>query len=140
MAAAPEYLANAYVGYARATTGVTATDGSSAASTFTWAGGAAPATDYMWVKAIISSTNATGTGDLGDCLFHFWMDDGSAARLIRTIDAGNQAAGSATTSAGQWEVSFGPEFIFPSNVVPEFTCSVTPTSGNVDVVIICQAA
>lgn len=140
MAAAPKYLANAYVGYARATSGVTATDGSSAASTFTWAGGAAPATDYMWVKAIISSTNATGTGDLADCLFNFFVDDGTTARLIRTIDAGNQAVGSATTSAGQWEVSFGPEWIFPSTVLPEFSVSVTPTAGNVDVILICQAA
>lgn len=139
MATAIKYTDTAKIAHCRATTGVAATDGSGASTAFTWYN-TAPATDYMWVKAIISSTNATGTGDLGDCLFHFFVDDGTTSRLIRSIDAGNQAAGSATTSAGQWEVSFGPEWIFPSTVLPEFAVSVTPTAGNVDVVLICQAA
>lgn len=141
MALNVKYFDTAKVGYARATTGVTATDGSAAASTFSWYGGSAPAGDYMWVKAIISSTNNAGTADLADCLFHFFVDDGTTSRLVRTVDSGgNLSAGSVTTSAGQWEVSFGPEWIFPSSVLPEFSVSVTPTAGNVDVVLICQAA
>lgn len=139
MAASIKYFDTAKIAYARATTGVTATDGSGSSTTFTWYN-SAPTGDYMWVKAIISATNATGTADLADCLFHFFIDDGTTARLVRTIDAGNQATGSATTSAGQWEVSFGPEWIFPSTVLPEFTVSATPTAGNVDVILICQAA
>lgn len=139
MAASIKYFDTAKIAHARATTGVTATDGSAAASTFTWYN-SAPTGDYMWVKAIISATNNAGTADLADCLFNFFVDDGTTARLIRTIDAGNQAIGSATTSAGQWEVSFGPEWIFPSTVLPEFSVSVTPTAGNVDVILICQAA
>lgn len=139
MAASIKYFDTAKIAYARATTGVTATDGSVATSTFTWYN-SAPTGDYMWVKAIISATNNAGTADLADCLFNFFVDDGTTARLIRTIDAGNQAIGSATTSAGQWEVSFGPEWIFPSTVLPEFAVSATPTAGNVDVILICQAA
>lgn len=139
MAASPAYTATAKVAHARATTGVTATDGSGASSTFSWYGGSAPASDYMWVKAIISATNNAGTADLADCLFHFFIDDGTTSRLVRTIDAGNISVGSATASAGQWEVSFGPEWIFPSNVLPEFSVSATPTAGNVDVVLYCQA-
>ena len=140
MAASIKYFDTAKIAYARATTGVTATDGSGAASTFSWYGGSAPASDYMWVKAIISATNNAGTADLADCLFNFFVDDGTTSRLIRTIDAGNISVGSATASAGQWEVSFGPEWIFPSTVLPEFAVSVTPTAGNVDVILICQAA
>jgi hypothetical protein len=139
MAASPAYTATAKVGHCRVTTGVAATDGSGTGGTFSWYGGSAPAGDYMWVKAIISSTNNAGTADLADCLFHFFVDDGTTARLVRTIDAANVSAGSTTTSAGQWEVSFGPEWIFPSNVLPEFTVSVTPTAGNVDVILLCQA-
>ena len=139
MAASIKYFDTSKIAYARATSGVTATDGSGASSTFTWYN-TAPSGDYMWVRAIISSTNNAGTADLADCLFHFFVDDGTTARLVRTIDAGNQATGSATTSAGQWEVSFGPEWIFPSTVLPEFAVSVTPTAGNVDVILICQAA
>lgn len=139
MAASIKYFDTAKIAHCRATTGVAATDGSGASSTFTWYN-TAPSGDYMWVKAIISATNNAGTADLGDCLFNFFIDDGTTVRLVRTIDAGNQATGSATTSAGQWEVSFGPEWIFPSTVLPEFTVSATPTAGNVDVILICQAA
>ena len=139
MAASIKYFDTAKIAHARVTTGVVNTDGSGTGTTFTWYN-TAPSTDYMWVKAIISATNATGTADLADCLFHFFVDDGTTSRLIRTIDAGNITVGSATASAGQWEVSFGPEWIFPSTVLPEFTCSATPTAGNVDVVLICQAA
>ena len=139
MAASIKYFDTAKIAHARATTGATATDGSGSNTTFTWYN-SAPSGDYMWVKAIISSTNNAGTADLADCLFNFFVDDGTTARLVRTIDAGNQATGSATTSAGQWEVSFGPEWIFPSTVLPEFSVSVTPTAGNVDVILICQAA
>lgn len=140
MAASIKYFDSAKVGHARITTGVAATDGSGTGSTFAWYGGSAPAGDYMWVRAIVSATSSAGTADLADSLLHFFIDDGTTARLVRTIDFGNQSAGSTTTSAGQWEVTFGPEWIFPSNVLPEVTCSVTPTSGNVDVVLICQAA
>ena len=139
MAASIKYFDTAKIAHARATTGVTATDGSASVSAFTWFN-SAPSGDYMWVKAIISATNNAGTADLADCLFNFFVDDGTTSRLIRTIDAGNIATGSATASAGQWEVSFGPEWIFPSTVLPEFAVSVTPTAGNVDVILICQAA
>ena len=92
MAASIKYFDTAKIAYARATTGVTATDGSGSASAFTWYN-TAPSGDYMWVKAIISATNNAGTADLADCLFHFFVDDGTTSRLIRTIDAGSLAAG-----------------------------------------------
>lgn len=139
MAASIKYFDTAKIAYARVTTGAAATDGSGSSTAFTWYN-TAPSTDYMWVRAIISASNNAGTADLADCLFNFFVTDGTTERLVRTIDAGNQAAGSTTTSAGQWEVSFGPEWIFPSTVVPKIACSVTPTAGNVDVVFIVQAA
>lgn len=139
MATSVKYFATAKVGHARLTTGVAASDGSGASTPTTWYN-SAPAGDYMWVKAIISSTNNLGTSDLADCLLNIFIDDGTTNRLVRTIDFGNISAGSTTTSAGQWEISFGPEWIFPSTVLPEFAVTVTPTAGNVDVVIICQEA
>lgn len=139
MAASIKYFDTAKIAHCRATTGAAATDGSGSSTSFTWYN-TAPSTDYMWVKAIISSTNNAGTSDLADCLFSFFVTDGTTERLIRTVDAGNQATGSATTSAGQWEVTFGPEWIFPSTVLPKFAVSATPTAGNVDVVFIVQAA
>lgn len=139
MAASIKYFDSAKIAYARITTGSAATDGSGSPSAFTWYN-TAPSGDYMWVRAIVSATSSAGTADLADSLLHFFVDDGTTSRLVRTIDFGNQAAGSTTTSAGQWEVTFGPEWIFPSTVLPEVSCSVTPTSGNVDIVLICQAA
>lgn len=140
MATAIKYLANAKIGYARVTTGVTATDGSGSLTAVTWMGGVAPAADWMLVKVIVSATNATGTADMADCLFHIFVDDSTNARLLRTVDAGNIAVGSTTASAGQWELTFGPEFVFPSNVLPEVSVSVTPTAGNIDFVFIIQEA
>lgn len=138
MAAAPVYLDGAKVGHARVTTGNAATDGSGTLAAISWYGGAAPAGDWMLTKVVISATNATGTADLADCLFHIFVDDTTTSRLLRTIDPGNVTAGTTSLSAGQWEVNFGPEFMFPSNVLPEFSVSVTPTAGNVDFVVFAQ--
>lgn len=140
MATAIKYFDKAKVGHARVTTGVANTDGSGTPTAVSWYGGSAPAADWMLVKVIISATNATGTADIADCLFNIFIDDTVTTRLLRTIDPGVVAAGTTNTSAGQWEVTFGPEFIFPSNVVPEVTVSVTPTAGNVDFIFICQEA
>ena len=123
----------------KSTTGVTATDGSGSETATTWFGGS-PTTDWMLVRVIISTTSATGVGDLADSLIHIWYDDGTNQRLLRTIDPGNPAAGSTTVSAYQIEVSFGPEYIFPGNVNISFTVSVTPTAGNVDFVVLGQAS
>lgn len=139
MAASVKYFDTAKIAHGRATTGVTATDGSGTGSTFTWYN-SAPSGDWMLTKIIFTSTSATGVGDLADCLIHIFVDDGSTSRIIRTIDVGNPAAGSTTVSAYQIEVNFGPEFVFPSTVLPEFTISVTPTAGNLDAVLFAQAA
>lgn len=141
MAAAPVYYTTPKVGYCRLTTGVAATDGSSAPTGLTWYGGSAPSADYMLVKVIASATNNAGTANLADCLLHIWVDDSTTSRLLRTFDLGDQAAGTTALSAGQWEITFAPgEFCFPSNVLPEFTVSVTPTAGNVDIVALLQMA
>ena len=139
MAAAVKYFDTAKIAHGRATTGVTATDGSGTGGTFTWYN-TAPTADWMLTKIVFTSTSATGVGDLADSLINIFVDDGSTSRIIRTIDVGNPAAGSVTVSAYQIEVNFGPEFIFPSTVLPEFTISVTPTAGNLDAVLFAQMA
>jgi len=139
MAVAIKYFDTAKVAHCRLTTGIANTDGSGSSTALTWYN-TAPSGDWMLVKVVISSTNATGTSDLADCLVHMFVDDGTTNRLIRTLDVGNQAAGTTALSAGQWEFTFGPEWIFPSTVLPEFAVSVTPTAGNVDVVVFAQAA
>lgn len=139
MATAIKYFDAAKLGFARVTTGVTATDGSGAETDVTWFG-SAPSTDWMLVKVIISNSSATGVGDLADSLIHIWVNDGSNARLLRTIDPGNPVAGATTLSAFQTEVAFGPEFIFPGNVTVGFSVSVTPTAGNLDFVVLAQAS
>jgi len=139
MATAIKYFDTAELGFARVTTGVTATDGSGSETAVTWFGGA-PTTDWMLVKIIISSTSATGVGDVADSLIHIWVDDATNQRLLRTIDPGNPAAGTTVLSAYQVELSFGPEFIFPGNVTIGFSVSVTPTAGNLDFVVIAQAS
>lgn len=141
MAAAPVYYTTPKVGYCRLTTGVTATDGSSAPTALTWYGGSAPNADYMLVKVIASATNNAGTANLADSLLHMWLDDGAAPRLFRSYDLGDQAVGTTALSAGVWEVGFAAgEFCFPSTVLPEFTVSVTPTAGNVDILAFLQMA
>ena len=139
MAAAPVYFGTAKIGHCRITTGVTATDGSGSGTAITWYS-TAPAGDWMLTKVIVSATSATGVGDLADCLLHILVDDATTSRLIRTVDLGNPAAGSATVSGYQIEISFGPEWVFPSTVLPEFLISATPTAGNVDIVVFAQAA
>jgi hypothetical protein len=139
MAASISYTAAAKTAYARLTTGVTATDGSGASTGLTWYN-TAPSTDYMVVRLHVSSTSATGVGDLADSLLHIFVTDGTTERLFRTIDLGNFAAGSTTLPAGQLEIPLGPEFIFPSAVSLKFAISVTPTAGNVDVVALVQVS
>jgi hypothetical protein len=139
MATAVKYFDTAKMGYARLTTGVTATDGSGSSTPITWYN-TAPSGDWMLTKITITSTSATGVGDLADSLLHIFVDDASTNRIIRTIDLGNPAAGSTTVSAYQLEINFGPDWIFPSTVLPEFAISVTPTAGNVDIVVFAQAA
>ena len=139
MAAAVKYFDAAKIGHCRFTTGITATDGSGASTPITWYN-TAPTGDWMLTKVVVSSTSATGVGDLADSLLHIFVDDATTIRLIRTIDLGNPAAGSVTVGAYQIEINFGPDWIFPSTVLPEFAISVTPTAGNVDVVVFAQAA
>jgi hypothetical protein len=139
MASAVKYFDTAKIAHGRATTGVTATDGSGTGSTFTWYN-TAPSGDWMLTKIIFSSTSATGVGNPADSLLHIFVDDGTTSRIIRTIDIGDPAVGSTTVSGWQLEVNFGPEFVFPSTVLPEFTISVTPTAGNIDAVLFAQAA
>lgn len=139
MATAIKYFDTAKMAHGRATTGVANTDGSGSITTFTWYN-TAPAADWMLTKIVFSSTSATGVGDLADCLIHIFVDDGTTNRLIRTVDIGNPAAGSVTVAGFQIEVNFGPEFIFPSTVLPEFSISATPTAGNFDAVLFAQAA
>jgi len=141
MAASPVYYHNPKVGYCRLTTGVAATDGSTAPTGLTWYGGSAPNADYMLVKVIASATNNAGTANLANSLLHIWVDDGTTPRLMRSYDLGDQPVGDTATSAGVWEINFAPsEFCFPSNVLPEFTISLTPTAGNVDIVCLIHMA
>jgi hypothetical protein len=141
MAAAAVYYTTPKVGYCRLTSGVAATDGSVAASALTWYGGSAPASAYMLVKVVAAATNSAGTANLADSLLHIFVDDGSAARLLRSFDLGDQAVGTTALSAGVWEITFAPgEFCFPSNVLPEFAVSVTPTAGNLDILCLVHEA
>lgn len=139
MASAVKYFDTAKMAHGRLTTGVTATDGSGSSTAFTWYN-TAPSGDWMLTKIVFSCTSATGVGNMADSLIHIFVDDGSTNRLIRTIDIGDAAVGAVATSAFQIEVNFGPEFVFPSTVLPEFSCSVTPTAGNLDAVLFAQAA
>ena len=139
MAAAPVYFTVAKMGHARITSGVTNTDGAGTETAITWYN-TAPSADWMLTKVIFTVTSATGVGDLADSLIHILVGDGSTSRLIRTIDPGNPAAGSTTLSGYQLEVAFGPEFVFPSTVLPEFQLSVTPTAGNLDIVVFAQSS
>lgn len=142
MAAAPVYYTTPKVGHCRLTTGIANTDGSGASTALSWfTGSGAPSADYMLVKVIVAATNATGTANLADCLLHMFVDDGTTIRLVKTFDLGDQAVGTVALSAGQWEITFPPgEWCFPSAVLPEFAVSVTPTAGNVDVVVLAHQA
>lgn len=139
MASSASFLSSAKIGYARLTGALTATDGSGSPTTLTWVGGA-PSTDFMLTQIVVSSTSATGVGDIADSLLHMFMDISGTARLLYSLDMGNPAAGSVTTPAQMWVVPFGPAFIFPSAATLAFGVSVAPTAGNVDVVAFCQAA
>lgn len=139
MASTITYFGTAKIGHCRITAGVVNTDGSGASTPITWYG-SAPSSDWMLVKANVSATSATGAGDLADCLLHMFVDDGATNRLVKTWDLGNPAAGSTITSGYQTEISFGPEWIFTSTVLPEFAVSVTPTAGNLDIVVFTQVA
>jgi hypothetical protein len=139
MATAVKYFDTAKMAHGRATSGVTASDGSAAATAFTWYN-TAPTNDWMLTKIIFSSTSATNVGNPADSLLFVFVTDSTTRRLIRTIDLGDPAVGSTTVSGYQVEVNFGPEFIFPSTVVPEFAISVTPTAGNLDAVLFAQMA
>ena len=139
MASSIKYFDTAKIGYARLTTGVTATDGSGANVDITWYN-SAPSGDWMLTKITVMSSSATGVGDPADSLIHCWADDATNPRLFRTIDIGNPAAGTTVLPAYNTEINFGPEFIFPSTVLVSFSVSVTPTAGNIDIVVFAQAA
>ena len=139
MAAAPVYFTVAKIGHGRITTGVANTDGSGTSIATTWYN-TAPTADWMLTKVIFSSSSATGVGDLADCLIHVFVSDGSTERLVRTIDMGNYVAGTVALPGAQFEVNFGPEWVFPSTVLPKFNVSVTPTAGNLDFVVFAQSS
>ena len=139
MAAAPVYFTVAKMAHARFTTGVTATDGSGSSTVLSWYN-TAPTADWFIAKIVVSSTSATGVGDVADSLLHMFVDDGTTNRLFQTFDLGNPAAGSTTAGGYQNTITIGPEFVFPSTVLPEFTISVTPTAGNIDLVVFAQSS
>lgn len=139
MATALKYFDTAKTASCRITTGVTNTDGTGTLSTFTW-GNTAPAADWMPVKMVVSSSSATGVGNPADCLFQIFLSDGTNIRKIRTVDLGDPAVG--TTALGEYiaEINFGPEWVLPTTCSLQVSISVTPTAGNIDVVLIAQAA
>jgi len=139
VATAPKYFDTAKIAHMRLTTGVTATDGSGTVTDFTWIGGA-PSGDWMPVKIIASSSSATGIGDLADCILTIYADDATTIRKIRTVDLGNVGVGTTAVPEGQWEINFGVEFCFPTAINLAATLSVTPTAGNLDLVLLAQAA
>lgn len=137
MAAAPVYFVTNKYGQCRITTGVAASDGSGASTALTWLGGA-PAADYMVTKIIFSASSATGVADLADSLIHIYANDGTNKRRVRTIDIANPAAGSVSVAEFQIEVNFDTAWQLPSGVSLEFAVSVTPTAGNLDVMVFAQ--
>ncbi len=139
MAAAPKYFDTAKIGHSRLTTGFVASDGSSAATAITWFN-TAPATDWMLTKITAHSTSATNVGNIADSLLFIFATDGTTPRLIRVVDLGDPAVGSVSVAGYAAEIAFGPEFIFPSTVLVSFAISVTPTAGNLDLVVFAQAA
>lgn len=140
MAAAPVYFTTAKIAHARVTTGVAVTDGSSASTTsFTWYN-TAPSSDWMLTKLVVNSTSATAVGDFADAVLFIFVTDGTTERLLRQVDIGNPNAGTTILPSGQFEINFGPEFVFPSTVLPKVSLSVTPTAGNADFVLFAQMA
>ena len=139
MAIAIEYFATPKIAHCRITVGFANTDGTGVPTAVTWYN-TAPATNWMLTKVIFSSSSGTGVGDLADCLLHCYVSDGTTVRRIRSIDIANPVAGSVTAMEGQYEIEFGPAFVFPATVLPQFSVSVSPTAGNLDVVVFAQAA
>jgi hypothetical protein len=139
MATAIKYFDTAKIAHCRVTTGVTATDGSTGPTDFTWYN-VAPTGDWMPVQCIISASSATGVGNPADCIVTFFVDDATTPRKILTLDLGDQAVGSTTAGEGQWVVNFGPSFVLPTSMNLGVTVSVTPTAGNLDFVLFAQAA
>lgn len=139
MATAIKYTDTAKTATARITTGVANSDGSGSISSFSW-GNTAPAADWMPVKMVIAASSATGVGNPADCLIHIFLDDGTNIRRIRTIDPGDPAAGTTVLPEYIIETNFGPEWILPSTASLKVGVSVTPTAGNIDFVLIAQAA
>ena len=138
MAAALKFLSEAQWAHMRLTTGVTATDGSSQTD-FTWIG-TAPSGDWMPVKIIVSSSGTAGAGNPADCILTIYLSDGTTSRKIRTVDLGDAAAGTIATPEGQWEINFGPEWVFPTGTKLQANISLTPTAGNIDLVMLAQKA
>ena len=139
MATAIKYFDTAKVAHLRLTTGVTATDGSTTPTDFTWYN-TAPAGDWMAVFIVVSASSATGVGNPADCIITLWADDATTPRKILTVDLGDQAVGSTTVPEGQWVIDLGPKFVFPTSMNLGMTVSVTPTAGNLDCVLFAQAA
>ena len=138
MAAAPEYFTTPRIGHARVTAGVTATDGSGSLTAVTWVG--TVTANWMLTKIIVEASSATGVGNPADCLIHIFITDGTTHRRIRSFDPGDIAVGSTTALEGQFEIPFGPEFVFTSAWSLEVGVSATPTAGNIDFVVLAQMA
>lgn len=138
MATSQQYFDLALHGYARITSGVTATDGSGSLTSVTW--NTTPAHDYMLTDLIITASSATGVGNPADCLVQMFLDNGgSNARKFLTVDLGDPAVGSTTVPEYFRAINLGM-LILPAAVVPKFSVSVTPTAGNIDFMLFGQAS
>jgi hypothetical protein len=143
MAATQSYFSTMRNFYARLTTGVAADDGSSVTNV-TWAATTATAdsttpltTDWMLSSITINDSSATGVGDIADSMlriFYVSAGTGNAARLIGVVDLNNPNASSTTSKGLTIQVPFGPQWTFNQNSTIAFNVSVTPTSGNLDIV------
>lgn len=120
------------------TTGVANTDGSGSLTAVTWVG--TVTANWMLTKIIILASSATGVGNPADCLYHIFITDGTTHRRIRTYDPGDSAVGTTANPEAQFEITFGPEFVFDSAWSLEVCVSVTPTAGNIDFVVFAQMA
>lgn len=140
MATAPTYYTTNLMGHCRITTGVTATDGSGSLTAITWIG-AAPSADYLITGLIISASSATGVGNPADCIVNMFLSDGTTHRKVDYFDLADPAVGSVSAPEFRQYIGFPVgQYQLRSAVVPEFSVTVTPTAGNIDIIIFAQQA
>ena len=150
MAAAQEFFTKMRMFSVRLTTGIANTDGTGSPSAVVWwsadgttAAGAVPSTDYMLSGFYITSSSATGVGNPADSLIQCYAVNKATSaevRKVTTVDIGDPPAGTTASPELALYVPMGPQYTFSRNTELQFSISVTPTAGNVDILGYVMAA